>query len=96
MAEKLELSEEQQADKKLIENSLNWPRWPLLPMKRYTKEGMQAAFMHSTSRILLYGVSIYSLNGKDGEEWSKVLARIPQRFEYQSIEDLLLDGWKVD
>jgi hypothetical protein len=72
-------------DKKLILDEGNWPRWPYMPMKRWNEE----------RRTMTIGVIAAGNNTTvhDANVWG---GKIKGKHEYETLDELLEDGWKVD
>lgn len=79
-----------QRDLRMIMDEDNWPRWPILPMKRDRQPGrdkeLGVVLAGSTSKIYL--VNMF--------EAKKIAGGTAEVKEYASSEELLLDGWVVD
>lgn len=79
-------------DKEMIENPLNWPRYPFLPVKRYRKPGELAdcRVIWVGARTRLVEANLFALP-KTKEDF----LALPYT-EYANIEAVLADGWVVD
>lgn len=81
----------QDRDRDFILSDLEWPRWPLLPVKRYGTEPMaETGLIQADDKTTVIFGNLFDLP-KTAKDW-KALKRIT----YDSIEALLADGWKVD
>ena len=84
-----EISREDE-DIQMIENSNNWPGWPLLPVKRYGKDDfLECGFIYADGFFTVYAGNIFAI--KSGDD----ITKLPQH-EYVSATDVVLDGWMVD
>ena len=73
----------------MIKSPNNWPRWPALPVKRMLTTEMQVGYLFGDPRpgkpIMIYKGNIWAISVKD-----------PVLMEYQTAEEMVADGWKVD
>jgi len=85
-------------DRGMILDPEFWPRWPLLPVKRYPKAGgMECGFLVAAENVrwTVFLESIYGL-AKYGQSLKEVAEKIPNKIEYADLDALLADGWIVD
>ena len=83
-------------DKQFILRPLEWPHWPFLPMKRYTKgRQMETAtlpaidgFYSYTGKMTLLLIPLFDIE-KDS-------LKSANKKEYDNVDALLADGWIVD
>jgi hypothetical protein len=97
------LTEEQKKDVIFIQRAGYWPNWPYLPMKKYDpKEGLIAGTLldkqelgkpldlkHESMRKV-YLVSVWAVARGEGS------FKTYETKLYNSIEEMLQDGWQVD
>lgn len=73
--------------KRFIQNPGMWPQWPVLPLKKLTRDWYEFGYLIAeeggVSPIVRLG-NIFTMSEKD-----------PVR-EYDSIDAMLTDGWMVD
>jgi hypothetical protein len=89
-------------DKTFIERPGNWPRWPFLPVKRYKSghNGPECGLLidgnpigekidpeHKSLRTI-YMLNLYDVSDADIGNAKK--------YEYESVEKMLIDGWVID
>lgn len=74
-----------------------WPRWPLLPIKRYNPEhhGTEVAVMFAVADHLTTVFLGYMFAAK-GPTIADAMACYPNRLRYDTYEDIIKDGWIVD
>lgn len=78
----------QQEDKEMILNPDSWPSWPFLPVKSTTKKELSGWPLLGT--ILSYDVTKVKLvNMYDYSKNADIIS-------YDSVDDLLADGWVID
>lgn len=70
-----------------------WPRWPLLPMKRTTPDGMRFGFMVAGENTTVY-VGSYT-NSLGLRTVGQLKEATPVREEFESLEKLL-ETWRID
>jgi len=78
-------------DRDMILNEYKWPCWPFLPVKRKNSklEDKNLGFiLSSVGKITIWHEYMFDL--KDG--WQKSC----QKTEYNSVDEMLQDGWMVD
>lgn len=90
-------------DRAMILAPQNWPRWPVLPVKRSVSFDLECGFIMAEHKevdkpMTIYLSSIFSLPGEGCKTWGEVLARIPEekRRRYDTLDAMLADGWMVD
>lgn len=86
--------ERQQEDLVFIRNSKTWPNWPYLPLKRYIKERdkPECGFLFDGEvKYKVYLCNIFALKDMTQEQKQNI-----QTIQYNSIHELLNDGWVVD
>lgn len=90
------LNERQIEDREFIENSNQWPNWPVLPIKRYTKkfELPECGFIMDVSgfggKSLVYLCNLFKVTSGETK-----LDEVPT-LQYSDVKEMLLDGWMVD
>lgn len=83
------------SDKEFIEDPMNWPYWPFLPMKRHTEKepapevGIIRALDGEMTTILLE-VTVW-----DGDDLKQNI-KDAKRLSYKSTDEMLADGWQID
>lgn len=91
------------SDKEFVKSPGEWPRWPLLPLKRgLQNEETGVVTPDYPSTVLL--VNVWSVNATNLvinqlSNKGKVLLHdgefLPFK-EYETIDDMLNDGWRID
>lgn len=80
-----------------LEDPMEWPRWPLLPLKKRRGDFHAddfAGFLFAEGKPKVYIGTIFGIRGEKGQKWSEVLAD-HQVVEYSDFDDLLA-VWEVD
>jgi hypothetical protein len=74
-------------DKSMILHPDEWPRWPILPVKRYLKEAqnIELGVMMAGQSTTIYLTDMFDLNMSSAK-----------RKVYGTLDDLLADSWVVD
>lgn len=82
-------------DKTMMMTPMEWPRYPVLPVKRYRNHSFECCIM---SVILPFRVYKKSLGGLVKPKIKCKLADLlgDEFYDYQDIDALLADGWLVD
>jgi hypothetical protein len=84
----------EEATKRLLVDQNSWPLWPVLPLKRPSKKDKyglpEIAFVLADNYLKVVCCSMYDIQ----ENKDKYYAA--QRIQYDSVDKLLLDGWRVD
>lgn len=64
-----------------------WPRWPLLPVKRYKDDTLETGYLIEMkgSKYVVYQNTIFCAD-----------PRTDAHFRYESFEAIVADGWRVD
>lgn len=99
MAELIPLEDDRNDTINFIRNPSNWPYNPFLPVKRYINGGVETGivigldFGHRFLWPNVYSGSLYQLlDQRDkGEELT-----LDHKIGYDSIEEMVLAGWRVD
>jgi hypothetical protein len=76
-----------------INNEDYWQRWPFLPVKRKSNKaafGIETGVIHSFEKTRVVFANLFHLP----ETWEGFLEL--NRVSYNSVEELLEDGWEVD
>lgn len=74
----------------------SWPLWPILPVKRYMKGGVQTGVLFADGTAVVYlNVDIFDVDKWAGRSWKSILQE-HHREVYSSYEELVSLGWKVD
>lgn len=77
-----------------IMNEDFWPNWPILPLKRKRKDefmGIECGIIYalfSNKTILLTNMFILP------KTWEELINL--KKYEYNSVEEMLEDGWIID
>lgn len=85
-------------DRKFVSDPEEWPRWPLLPVKR--RDGDQfhqhgyCGFMFADGRPRVYLGYMYELGAGYPKTWGEALSKY-KAVEYADV-DALLSVWTVD
>ncbi len=84
-------------DAAFINNPDNWPHWPYLPLRRvvtnergYKDTECGTIFARTGGLTTVIKVNMFSIPKTIGE-----LDKLP-KYEYETVEKLLDDGWCVD
>ena len=85
-------------DLQMMSSPRSWPAWPLLPIKRYTKDawidcGLLVDVLDHKTTVFL--TTLFALQGGMVRDILINKEEI-KRIEYDSLDDLLKDGWVVD
>ena len=93
------MREADQENRRLMSNPASWPRWPILPVKRSIKDsydiecGMILAVQGYLTTVIR--VSFYEFNPPSGVPFVELIKELPHT-KYDSLDELLADGWVVD
>lgn len=105
-------TEEREKHKAMLEEPKRWPLWPILPLKRYFldeeygERRVEAGFFVSADFPTVVMSKPFTMSGilrqlsvednhKEGDEWPEWYAEeVVHR--YDSIDEMLGDGWVVD
>lgn len=79
---------ERRDDAAFMERSLLWPRWPVLPLKRYVDDKMECAFMLEGAGFTLFLGNMYQLTEKKPLDF--------EQKRYATTAEIVADGWMVD
>lgn len=75
----------------ILEKTMNWPYWPLLPLKRKSKDSMpEVGFIVDQQKVVVYLANLFDFLEQ------KTKLRDLKKIEYHSLEALVIDGWEVD
>lgn len=66
-----------------------WPHWPWLPVQKYVQDEKVFGVVPAGTPRVLVGLNVW--HGWTGEQ-----AKAAPKFEYESFEKLLEDGWIID
>lgn len=87
---------ERQENLKMMKNPDTWGCWPILPMKKVEGHGpCLVGFLLATGKPKLYLRNFMDLTGMGIRTIKEVDDRIDAK-EYESFEDILIEGWVVD
>jgi hypothetical protein len=88
------MNQRQIEDARFIRRTLDWPAYPFLPMRRkQEKVRPDTGVLVDSKGNTVYLINMFGL--KEHFDSGKSLTDI-QKIEYQSVEELLADGWMVD
>ena len=88
-----QLTSEQQRDATLIRHPGSWPGWPYLPLtKAIPNADKQLGTMLAGEG---YGSTIFLVNMYSMPRNKEDFDGLPRKV-YNSAEDIVLDGWKID
>lgn len=83
-------------DQKMMETPRHWPKWPFLPLKRFTNGRMESAVLYATAQdgkpVVFVKVNLFGI--KD-EVASKPISEWPGYREVTPAE-IVAEGWVVD
>jgi hypothetical protein len=85
------LDHEKKEEVRFIENENGWPNWPILPMKRSTKEGVELG--------VLYGRDLSSKPGDPFEFYPGANMWDPRGWGEpvsKTAAELVAEGWRED
>lgn len=83
----------QAQDLSMMKDRDSWPRWPLLPLKRSSKEaGVECGFLADDAQTTVFLGTVYELSSGPLMEAVKPLKALV----YDSFEAIVRDGWTVD
>jgi hypothetical protein len=106
VAARLERDQMVERDRKMMHNPVDWPRWPILPLKPRDGmyQGIECGFLLNEAKPTVYLGYIYALDaiykqvveetGDKHVTWDKIVAKLNKR-EFASWDDLL-DVYTVD
>lgn len=80
-------------DVKFLDNPGAWPCWPLCPVKRYeqTDDAMPNCGVVITEVPIVYETNMFALLTMTSAEIEAL-----KKHKYDSMEELVADGWLVD
>jgi hypothetical protein len=83
-------------DVKFMQDTVNWPNWPFLTVKKYYKEDgvPDVGLMIDGYKATVYHVNMWEL-GANPDLDSDVFKNA-KKSEYSSYEEAVDDGWIVD
>src|SRR6266567_549596 len=82
----------------LIVEPTRWPLWPLLPLRRVNSAGVELGLLYDARGVQnLYGYSttVFLTNMFEMPDNDAEFLKLP-RHVYDSFEELLDAGWRVD
>lgn len=88
-------------DLEMMINPLDWPRWPLLPIKRRRAHDWETAVLYADKGTVKDGKPTIIKNfnifepAKEATTWSEAF-KGHEKQTYNSFDELLADGWRVD
>ncbi len=80
-------------DAEFVRAPREWPRWPLLPLKRYVDSQLELGFMVADEELTVYHGSF--MNVADGVKTVGQLIAGRTVSKYETVEALLRD-WRID
>lgn len=84
------LAERRKQDNEMMAGPDHWPRWPVLPLKRYCTDGPEFGFLWADSRPRVYIGNVIDFSNN-----RRSLSEIPHK-DYPTLSALQDDGWMVD
>lgn len=80
-------------DAKFLNNPNEWPCWPVCPVKRYepTDDGLPNCGIVIGGRPIVYETNMFMLPEMTPENLEQM-----KKHKYDSMEELVADGWLVD
>lgn len=86
----------EQRDLNMMKSPDNWPRWPLLPIKRSKGPGFpQCASLFADGKPTVILTNLWALEDLPGSTYGEKFANV-EKIEYPSFDALVTDGWRVD
>jgi len=79
-----------EVDRIFIKVPSMWPRFPLLPVKRYKNKKQELGVIHCKCDTSVKTTNLY-IAPSDFDEFQQL-----EGIDYQSVDELLDDGWIVD
>lgn len=80
-------------DVTFLKNCDNWPNWPICTIKRgdVSKGELECVlvFAHEGSKIVVAKLNIF-------RGWTEDDFEAAEKWEYDTVEDIIQDGWIVD
>lgn len=77
--------------------SLQWPRWPFLPLKRSPQyRGEDLGFLYADNARDEDGVYVYLANLFGMADMTPEQRSAIKRLDYPTVDAMLADGWMVD
>lgn len=81
-------------DVQFLSDPDRWPKFPICPVKRYSKKDKhgfpECGVVTATGIAVVVVISMFELPITE-EEYEKLT-----KYRYESMEDLVTDGWLVD
>jgi hypothetical protein len=87
MAKKKIITPDEDSTIRFMEDIDHWPKWPVLPVKRRTKNDTEIGILWAEKKPIIYLVNMYNIPPD--------LTKAPQ-ISYESFQALVFDGWVVD
>ena len=86
------MTDEEQRDIQMIKRPDEWPQWPFLPIKKYADGGgwPKMAIIQASDPCTIIEANLFNLPKAEGD-----FKALPRK-TYQSVEDVVTDGWVVD
>ena len=78
-----------ETDRAMIQNPDDWPRWPILPMKRRRHGGSEMGIILAGHSTMIYHCNMFDPRLKTDHASIK-------KTNYATVTDLLADGWMID
>jgi len=73
-----------------IKDDSRWPHWPILPLKRKKKDGSEMGVIAIGRETTVLLTNMFTMPRTDKEY--DALAKL----NYETVEDVVTDGWIVD
>lgn len=81
-------------DLEFINNPMEWPMWPALPLKAFSPDGFKCAILMAGALKVYLGANLFDLNERPGNTWGEKLKGFETK-KYESAEALLAE-WRID
>jgi hypothetical protein len=78
--------------RRMVADPDSWPHWPLLPLKRYTPNVECACQVEISGG----GFMLVKANLWAGPEAARKAIAAKEVYWYDTVDDLIADGWIVD
>jgi hypothetical protein len=89
-------AERRQQDLKMMQSPDDWPRWPLLPIKKPIKgQFPDTAVLFADGTATVIWVNPFTLSERPGTTWAEKFDGAKKQ-AYVSFEAMIDDGWRVD
>ncbi len=85
-------TDHKEQDKLIIRDPNKWPQWPYLPVKKHLRYELKCGVIieDGAKDVTIYMTNLFNLPKTSAE-----FKALPQ-VKYNSVDELLNDGWEVD